>query len=79
MCWLDMLKSKKRPKYRNDSPISTQGIRTPLINSFGKYWTDLVHSFRIPKVEHLSTLIIMFDQLHQIINLYYKVACEAGV
>ena len=23
-----------------------------MINSLGKYWTDLVHSFRIPKVEH---------------------------
>ena len=40
----------------------------PLINSLGRYWTDLVHSFRIPKVEHLSTLIIMFDQLQQIIK-----------
>ena len=67
MCWLlDVLKSKKRPSNEkiHPFPFSTQGIRTPLIDSLGKYWTDLAHSFRIPKVEHLPTLIIMFDQLH---------------
>ena len=47
--------------FHTNSSISTQGSRTPFINSLGKYWTDLVHSFPIPEVKHLSTLIITLD------------------
>lgn len=42
---------RQRSDLRNEMihPFSL-GMRAPLINSLGKYWTDLVHSFCIPKV-----------------------------
>ena len=52
MCWLlDVLKSKKRPSNEkiHPFPFSTQGIRTPLINSLGKYWTDFKAQFPYSK------------------------------
>ena len=38
-----------------------------LIISLGRYCTDLVRDFLMPKVQHLSTRIIMSDHWHQII------------
>ena len=57
----DISKSKKRPRYLKDSPILILGMRRLPINSFGRYWADLVKTFFIPKVLHLSTLIIISD------------------
>ena len=72
-CWsLDMSKSKNLPKYRKDSPILTQGTRTPLISSLGRYWIALVVLFLIQNVQHLSTLITILDHWHQIANRFTR-------
>jgi len=63
--WLSIQKLKCLPGYLNESPLAMVGSTSWFRISLGKYRTDEVDAFFIPKVDHLSTRIFMFDQVHQ--------------
>ena len=41
--------------------------------SLGKYWKEDVEAFFIPKVEHLSTLIIIFVHVHHLAKSFNRI------
>jgi len=71
--WLVIEKLNYRPRYLNDLPISTVGTKAWFNISLGKYWTEEVDAFFIPKVEHMSILIIMFVHMHHLAKWFSKI------
>ena len=59
-----MLTLKYQPKYLNNSSISIGGITALFKMSFGRICIEEDEAFFIPKVEHLSTLIIIPVHVH---------------
>jgi len=66
--WLDIWKSKWRPRWRKESSSLTQGTNSLLMKSFGWIWADFEETVLIPKVQHLSTRIIISAHWHQIVK-----------
>ena len=63
-----MTELKCIPRYLKDFPMSTVGTVSRFIVSLGRYYVDEDDNFLIPKMEHLSTLMIISAHAHHLVK-----------